>query len=62
MTEREKELEEQLREMNVKFILLRSKVEDLLADLKQAENVRMKLVKQLKWKRFEDENKKRDWR
>lgn len=60
MTEREKELEEQLREMNVKFILLRSKVEDLLADLKQAENVRMKLVKQLKWKRFEDENKKRD--
>ncbi len=50
MTEREKELEEQLREMNVKFILLRSKVEDLLADLKQAENVRIKLVKKLRGK------------
>ena len=50
MTEREKELEKQLREMSVKFILLRSRVEDLLADLKQAEKIRLKLVKQLRGK------------
>jgi len=56
MTEREKELEEQLREMSVKFINVKSKAEDLIADLNQAETIRLKLVKQLKWKRFEDEN------
>lgn len=56
MTEKEKQLEEQLREMNIKFINLKAKAEDLIADLNQAENIRLKLVKQLKWKRFEDEN------
>ena len=50
MTEREKELEEQLREMNVKFINVKAKVEDLIADLKQAEAIRIKLVKQLRGK------------
>ena len=56
MTETEKQLEEQLREMNIKFINLKAKAEDLIADLNQAETIRLKLVKQLKWKRFEDEN------
>jgi|OM-RGC.v1.036966945 hypothetical protein len=56
MTEKEKQLEEQLREMNIKFINLKAKAEDLIADLNQAETIRLKLVKQLKWKRFEDEN------
>tara|TARA_R110000868_G_scaffold168309_1_gene402990 strand:- start:683 stop:856 length:174 start_codon:yes stop_codon:yes gene_type:complete len=56
MTENEKQLEEQLREMSVKFILVKAKAEDLIADLNQAETIRLKLVKQLKWKRFEDEN------
>ena len=56
MTEKEKQLEEQLREMNIKFINLKAKAEDLIADLNQAETIRIKLVKQLKWKRFEDEN------
>jgi|TARA_R110002074_G_scaffold77191_2_gene175158 HPt (histidine-containing phosphotransfer) domain-containing protein len=50
MTEREKELEEQLREMSVKFINVKSKAEDLIADLKQAEKIRLKLVKQLRGK------------
>jgi|TARA_R110002049_G_scaffold4008_1_gene29032 hypothetical protein len=56
MTEKEKQLEEQLREMNIKFINVKAKAEDLIADLNQAETIRLKLVKQLKWKRFEDEN------
>lgn len=56
MTEKEKQLEEQLREMDIKFINLKAKAEDLIADLNQAETIRLKLVKQLKWKRFEDEN------
>ncbi len=56
MNEKEKQLEEQLREMNIKFINLKAKAEDLIADLNQAETIRLKLVKQLKWKRFEDEN------
>ena len=56
MTEKEKQLEEQLKEMNIKFINLKAKAEDLIADLNQAETIRLKLVKQLKWKRFEDEN------
>ena len=56
MTEKEKQLEEQLREMNIKFINLKAKAEDLIADLNQAETIRLKLVKQLKWKRIEDEN------
>ncbi len=56
MTEKEKQLEEQLREMYIKFINLKAKAEDLIADLNQAETIRLKLVKQLKWKRFEDEN------
>ena len=56
MTEKENQLEEQLREMNIKFINLKAKAEDLIADLNQAETIRLKLVKQLKWKRFEDEN------
>ena len=56
MTEKEKQLEEQLREMNIKFINLKAKAEYLIADLNQAETIRLKLVKQLKWKRFEDEN------
>ena len=50
MTEREKELEEQLREMSVKFINVKAKAEDLIADLKQAETIRIKLVKQLRGK------------
>ena len=36
MTEREKELEEQLRDMSVKFINVKAKAEDLIADLGQA--------------------------
>ena len=56
MTEKEKQLEEQLREMNIKFINVKAKAEDLIADLNQAETIRLKLVKQLKWKRIEDEN------
>ena len=50
MTEREKELEEQLRDMSVKFINVKAKAEDLIADLKQAEAIRIKLVKQLRGK------------
>lgn len=50
MTEREKELEEQLREMSVKFINVKAKAEDLIADLKKAEKIRLKLVKQLRGK------------
>ena len=57
MTEKEKQLEEQLREMDIKFTNLKSKAEDLLLDLQQAESIRIKLVDRLKWKRFEDENK-----
>ena len=50
MTEREKELEEQLREMSVNFIRLKSIANGLSLDLKQAEKIRLKLVKLLRGK------------
>ena len=50
MTEREKELEEQLREMSVKFINVKAKAEDLTLDLNKSEKIRLKLVKQLRGK------------
>ena len=50
MTEREKELEEQLREMSVKFIRLKSIANGLMLDLKQAEQTRLKLAKLIRGK------------
>ena len=50
MTEREKELDKQLKEMSVKFIRLKSITHGLMLDLKQAEQTRLKLAKLIRGK------------